>query len=145
MIQRIKPSLAQEWLVLLAGLTWTAIGVYLSQIALGWLLPWREVSIPSFLALGVLLAVIIGSLGFSWFAKRNISRINQLPERPCLFAFQGWTSYPLIFIMMSIGILLRSSPLPKPLLAPMYLGIGGGLVIASVHYYEHLRQERRDG
>jgi hypothetical protein len=37
--------------------------------------------------------------------------------------------------MITMGILLRHSSIPKTLLAPMYIGIGGGLIIASLHYY----------
>jgi hypothetical protein len=74
-------------------------------------------------------------LGFSLLAKKNIQRIQRLPDKTCVFAFQEWTSYPLIAVMITMGILLRHSSIPKTLLAPMYIGIGGGLIIASLHYY----------
>ena len=57
-------------------------------------------------------------------------------EKPCLFAFQEWHSYPLVLFMIALGIGLRKySPIPKPLLGIMYLGIGGGIGGASIHYY----------
>ena len=64
-------------------------------------------------------------------------------ERICIFAFQRWTSYPLVVIMMSMGIYLRLySPIPKPYLAILYIGIGSSLVFASWGYYRLLIVER---
>ncbi|MBK5109346.1 MAG: hypothetical protein JJE12_14525 [Anaerolineales bacterium] len=60
-------------------------------------------------------------------------------ERICIFAFQRWTSYPLVVIMMSMGIYLRVySPIQKPYLAILYIGIGSSLVFASWRYYRQL-------
>jgi hypothetical protein len=75
---------------------------------------------------------------FARMAEKNIQRIEDLPSRPCLFAFQSWTSYPLVAFMISLGLALRASPLPKPLLAGLYLAIGGGLFLASLRYFSFL-------
>jgi hypothetical protein len=77
---------------------------------------------------------------FARFADRNIKRVNNLSkDKICIFAFQQWTSYPLIAFMVALGISLREySPLPKTFLAVMYIGIGGGLLLASFRYYAYL-------
>jgi hypothetical protein len=80
---------------------------------------------------------------FAWMAWKNIDRIEALPERPCLFAFQSWRSYPLAAFMITVGLLLRDSLLPRRLLAILYLGIGGGLFAASLRYYFHLLGGKR--
>jgi len=89
---------------------------------------------------GLLLAAIIYVFGFSKLAGKNIRRISNLTgDKICLLAFQEWTSYPLVIVMISLGIFLRIySPILKPLLAVMYIGIGGSLFLASLHYYEHI-------
>ena len=89
---------------------------------------------------GLLLATGIYFLGFSKLARKNINRIRGLKgEKVCLFAFQGWTSYPLVAFMISVGIYLRAySTFPKSMLAILYLGIGGGLFSASLHYFAHI-------
>ena len=57
-------------------------------------------------------------------------------ERVCLFAFQKWTSYPLVLVMIAMGIYLRHySPIPKPYLAILYIGLGLSLFISSLLYY----------
>jgi len=93
---------------------------------------------------GVLLASAIFYFGFSKLAKKNIQRITDMAgDKICLFAFQEWTSYPLVVVMIGMGISLRNFlPIPKPYLAIAYIGIGGGLFLSSLYYYLHLLQAR---
>ena len=135
-----KPAVPKAWLHVVSGLTWSGVGIWLCGLAFGWL---RPVDPPTAGLLGLgglLLAALIHRFGFTRFAKRNLQRIDTIPsEKACVFAFQAWTSYPLVLVMVSLGIFLRSSSLiPKPLLAVLYLGIGGGLFLSSLHYYRHL-------
>jgi len=111
-----------------------------SWLANGWLQPESQTTTLGMAATGVILALAIYTFGFSTFANRNIHRINQYSGKlVCIFAFQSWTSYPLVAFMISLGIYLRtSSIIPKPYLAAMYFGIGGSLFLASMHYYRFL-------
>lgn len=43
-----------------------------------------------------------------------------------------------IFLLSIILSLRMYTPIPKPLLALMYIGIGGSLFLASLHYYKHI-------
>ena len=105
------------------------MGIFLCSLTYDWLVP-VDILLALLLAFsGVLLAIVIYKFGFSKLAKENIHRIIDLPaEKPCIFAFQKWSSYPLIAGMISLGIFLRKhSAIPKPYLAVMYIGIGGSL------------------
>lgn len=86
---------------------------------------------------GLALGTVIYLFGFSRVARKNIKRIQDMPvQRNCIFAFQGWKSYPLVAFMIFLGIYLRvSSPFPKPLLAITLTGIGSGLFFSSLLYY----------
>jgi len=141
-IRSLTPAVDKGWLLLLAGIMWSGVGVMLVYLAYGWLSPvelwealWRALA-------GLLLALAIYAFGFSKFADRNIHRIrNYIKEKVCVFAFQEWTSYPLVVVMVSMGIGLRKfSPIPKPWLAILYIGIGGSLFFASFHYYLNLNK-----
>jgi hypothetical protein len=133
----------KPWLHLCAGLMWTSVGLMLGSYAYDWLtsLNWRAMLF--FSTVGVILSVLIYLFGFSRLAKNNIQRIEEISaDRPSLFRFQRWTSYPMVIFFISLGIYLRKfSPVPKPLLGSMYIGIGGGLFSSSVHYYLHLWKE----
>ena len=89
---------------------------------------------------GALLASAIFYFGFSKLAKKNIQRINDMVgDKICIFAFQEWKSYPLVVVMIGLGISLRKFfPIPKPYLSILYIGIGGGLFLSSLYYYKHL-------
>ena len=144
-LKKWKPGMAKKWLYSSAGLMWSAVGVMLCYLASGWLKP---IPIDRWILLtlgGVLLAVIMYAFGFSKLADKNIRRISNLTgDKICLFAFQEWTSYPLVIVMISLGIFLRMySPIPKPLLAVMYIGIGGSLFLASLHFYKHIWETER--
>jgi hypothetical protein len=132
-----KPGVQKVWLQLLAGVVWFAVGLMLINFAAGWLKPVILSTKILYTFAGLLLAYGVYFFGFSKLAKKNIVRINGLKgKRICLFAFQGWASYPLVVFMIFLGIFLRTHPLfPKPLLAILYLGIGGGLLSASLHYF----------
>lgn len=134
----LKPAVSKRWLFALAGLMWSGVGVMLCRLAYGWLQPLNNPQPMALTASGALMALLVYRFGFSKLASKNIRRIQQLPGRVCLFAFQEWRSYPLVVFMIALGILLRRSPVPKPYLAVPYIGIGGGLLAASTLYYRRL-------
>ena len=121
---KYNPAVKKIWLQLAAGLMWSGVGIMLALILLA----------------GLSLGTAIYLFGFSKLARKNIRRIDALEKaRVCLFAFQEWKSYPLVLFMIGLGLYLRIySPIPKPLLAILYLGLGIGLFASSIHYYRRL-------
>ena len=138
LLERLKPAVPRKWLLFLAGLMWSGVGAMLCCLAGGWLaaVP-AKVSLPLGLA-GVVLAVAVYRFGFSRIAKKNIDRIGRSPDMACLFSFQAWKSYLIIVVMVTLGLLLRHSSLPKHYLAVVYVTIGGALFLSSLHYYLRL-------
>jgi drug/metabolite transporter (DMT)-like permease len=139
-LERIKPGLPKNGLLMIAGLMWTGVGIFLISLAWEWIFIPAVENRWAYWIPGIFLAVLIYSFGFSRLARKNCQRIQSLPvDRPCLFAFQEWQSYPLVLFMIALGITLRKfTPLPKPLLGILYLGIGGGLGLASFLYYQEI-------
>jgi len=145
-LKKFKPGVPKNWLLLTAGLLWTGVGIFLISLALDWVFT-PTVKAPWIYWLpGIGLAYLIFQFGFSRLAKKNSLRIISLTEKkPCLFAFQEWHSYPLILFMIGLGITLRKyTPIPKPLLGILYIGIGGGLGSASLVYYCYLFKVNKD-
>jgi hypothetical protein len=114
---------------------WSVVGLMLCRLALSWYnslgfgqhLIWFLIAIPTALAIYL--------FGFSTLAKLNIQRIQKLPPKACVFAFMQWWNYPLVLSMISLGIWMRHSPIPKQYLGILYFGIGLSLFLASLHYY----------
>ena len=139
-INALKPGADKIWLVIISAVIWSGVGIYLDYLAFGWLRPLNLALATLLIISGMFLAVGIYFVMFRRFADQNIIRINGLTgERICIFAFQRWTSYPLVLVMISMGVILRLySPIPKPFLAILYLGIGSSLFLASLRYYRYL-------
>lgn len=139
-----KPAASKPWLVTVAGIMWSGVGLMLCRLAYGWLLPVNLQQAVLLALVGVVLALVIYRFGFRILAEKNIQRIGGLAGgKICLFAFQEWKSYPLVVVMVAMGIKLRKySPIPKPYLAILYIGIGGGLFLSSLHYYWNLRSHK---
>ncbi len=144
-INSLKPGVDKFWLFIVAGFMWSGVGIYLDLLAFGWLRPVNIGLALLLIASGLLLVVVIYLIMFKRFADLNIIRITGLiGDKICIFAFQRWTSYPLVVVMISLGIILRVySPIPKPFLAVLYLGIGTSLFMASERYYRFLFRIQR--
>ncbi len=137
-LRRYNPAVESHWLLLASGAMWSAVGAMLCLLAYGWLQSAPPEGAGPLGAAGALAALVVYRLGFSRLAARNVRRIAEMTGRRCLFAFQAWRGYLIIALMMALGLALRASPIPKPYLAVLYVGIGGGLLLASLRYYRYL-------
>jgi hypothetical protein len=133
LLYRFNPAVPQRWLVLLAGVVWTSVGTFLCYRALSWVV----VDAPSavFIASGAAVGVAGNRFIFTRVAQQNLARISLLPMRACIFAFTAWRGYAMICAMITIGIFLRTSSIPKQYLATLYTAMGGALFLASFEFY----------
>ncbi len=133
-----KPAVPRRWLMGLAGILWGAVGVMLCRLAIGWLQPVRIEQRVVLLGLGLALAAGMYRAAFSRLVARNLERIGNLPARGCLFAFQPWKSYLVIVFMVMLGLGLRRSALPRPVLAVVYITIGVALILGGIKYWRRM-------
>jgi drug/metabolite transporter (DMT)-like permease len=126
-----KLSVPRRWLFLIAGGIWSAAGIILIERAYGWLSDFDATRLVFILCLATLLALVFYIAGFIKVVRKNIERINSLPENVCIFAFTAWKGYIIIAIMVFAGILLRNSTFPKHYLALFYVAMGGSLLMGG--------------
>lgn len=131
---KYKPGVKRKYLILVSGLVWVAIGIMLNALAINWLSELHIASTWLYIVAGVILALNIHHFGFLKIVDRNLGRIKSLDPKTCVFAFMSWKSYLLVIIMITMGILLRHSPIPRNLLSIIYVGIGLALVLSSIRY-----------
>jgi hypothetical protein len=129
-----KPNVPRNWLFLFAGIAWLIAGGLLCGRALVWILADPLIPALTLASGGIGLAVLFYRTVFANVARKNISRICNLPERPCAFAFTAWRGYLMIGLMVSIGILLRGSSIPREMLAVSYMAMGGALIISAMTF-----------
>ena len=139
--ERFKPAVPRRLLLCIAGAMWCGVGVMLSLMAYQWLSAY-EGHAWIFAAPGVIAALIIHHFGFLRIVDKNLGRISRLSPKPCVFSFISWKSYLIIVIMVTMGITLRHSPIPKQYLSVIYTGIGLALFLSSIRYFRNLAMTR---
>lgn len=137
-IKKYNPAVKKEYLLLPAGFVWLGVGIMLCTLAFRWL---QSADHPVvFAASGISAGILISLFGFGKIARENIERIEALPGERCFFSFMTLKSYLLVLVMMSFGIALRHSALPKSFLSVIYIGIGFALAISSIMYFKSYRE-----
>jgi hypothetical protein len=131
-----KSAVKRHWLYIFSGLLWSIAGSILIWRSIVWLsdLPSDQVIIISIL--GTLLAIIFFFTGFIKIARKNTKRLASLPERASIFRFASRRSYFIIAAMITLGIVLRNSSLPKQYLTVLYAAMGGALWMGSILFYK---------
>lgn len=133
-LRKLKPAVDKKILVLIAGIMWCGVGIMLISYSVSWLssFPGRSQFIYGFT--GFLAAIMIHQFGFRRITDKNLARLLPLTEKKCLFSFMTWKSYLIVPVMVSMGIFLRNSSLPKEYLSIIYNGIGLGLFLSGLRY-----------
>jgi hypothetical protein len=135
-IRRFTPSADKRVLVLFAGAMWCGVGILLVHFALSWIAVVTSGTEKTVLYVaGFLAAMPIHHFGFLKVADKNLRRLLPLSEKRCVFSFMTWKSYILVAFMMTLGITLRHSSLPKPYLSVLYNGIGLALFLSGIRYF----------
>ena len=135
LISKLNPAVPRYYLFGFAGAFWTFAGLLLCGRAIAWLTVF-PLSIELGLEAASIAIAVVGYLYlFVNVVQKNIDRIGQLPENACVFAFSAWRGYVMIGFMMTIGITLRNTLMPKYLLAVPYTAMGGILLIGSARFF----------
>ena len=132
---RLRPAVPRHYLFGIAGLFWLFAGVVLCGRAIMWLdvFPFEiEIGLE---ILSVALAIVGYLMLFVPVVQKNIDRIERLPAHACVFAFTAWQGYLMIGLMMTIGIVLRTTLFPKHWLAMAFTVMGVILLIGSVKLF----------
>ncbi len=139
-LRSLEPAVSRRTLMVTAAIAWAGVGLMLFLRGLHWVAQPPRASaakISVVLAVAVALGLIKARFVFLRLAKKNIARIRSLSphkDRICIFAFQAMRSYLLIIGMITLGILLRISPLPRLYLGGIYVIIGLAMGLSSLAY-----------
>ena len=142
-IEKYKPAVTRNILLLAAGVTWKGVGVMLLFLAVSWLYKTPGISMYLYIFAGIILALFIHHFGFLKIVDKNLARILRMDSKKCFFAFLPSKSYLIIIIMVIMGLMLRHSIIPKYYLAILYIGIGLALILSSVRYIRFFFRETK--
>ena len=133
---KCKPEVPRRVLPLIAGFMWCGVGTMLSVMAFRWLSDYSG-NVWLFAVSGAAFAFIMRRFSFLKIAEKNLDRIAVVPTWRCIFSFISWRSWLLVAFMITLGITLRQSPMPKEYLAVIYMGIGLGLLLSGIRYFRY--------
>jgi uncharacterized membrane protein len=103
--------------------------------AVSWLNHFNGKGLLIYYAAGFLAAMPIHHFGFLKIADKNLKRLLPLTEKKSVFSFMTWRSCFIVLIMISLGITLRHSSIPKQYLSILYNGIGLALFLSGIRYF----------
>ena len=133
-LDKYKPAVTSIFLLFLAGIVWELVGMMLLFLAFSWLSKASRIDTFLFSGAGILLALMVHHFGFLKIVDKNLERIRQMNGKRCLFSFVPWKSYVIIVVMVTMGVLLRHSMIPKIDLSILYIGMGLALMLSGVRY-----------
>lgn len=133
-IEKYKPAVASNVLILLAGLAWGSVGAMLLVRAGLWLSRVPGSYAYLFEAVGAGGALLVHRFGFARIVDRNLARILPMKDKRCLFSFIPCRSYLIILVMIAMGVELRHSSFPKEYLAILYTTMGLALLLSGARY-----------
>ena len=142
-IANIKPAVNKEVLLFLAGFMWLGVGTMLLLLSFFWLNAIQVHGTFLYAGIGIAVALLVHHFGFLKIVDKNLGRILPMEGTKCIFSFITWKSYVIVVVMVTMGILLRHSPIPKPYLSVLYIGIGLALILSSVRYLRVLVSQIR--
>jgi hypothetical protein len=134
-LKRFTLSADKKILILVAGSMWCGVGIMLIRYAILWLSSYNGSGQGFYYGAGFIAAMPIHHFGFLKIADKNINRLMSLTEKKCIFSFMTWKSYIIVVIMVSMGIGLRHSDVPKQYLSILYIGIGLALFLSGIRYF----------
>lgn len=137
-LRKFTPAVDKKILILLAGLMWCGVGVMLIRYAVLWLSAFSIKEQVFFYLIGFMAALPIHFFGFIRIARKNLRRLMPMEVKKCVFSFMTWRSYLIVLLMVSLGITLRHSSLPKQYLSILYNGIGLALFLSGTRYLKVL-------
>lgn len=133
-LEKWKPGVPKNILLLLAGLTWIVVGIFLNSLSYSWLKERDTYIVVIMVMAGLLSAVLIHIFGFSKIVNKNLQRIIPMDGKRCIFSFIPWRSYIIISIMILMGSFIRHSTIPKVYLSVIYTGIGAAMILSGSKY-----------
>lgn len=124
----LRPNASSTVHLIAAASLWTVVGLSLIFRGTVWLNAVDRLWL-------VLPALLVGTLKSLFVldrsAKKNIARILSTRDGKCIGGMFSLGTWMLVLLMMTSGIILRNSSLPKEFLGLFYVAIGWALVFSS--------------
>ena len=133
---KFKAGISKKYLLFVAAIVWTFAGVMLIKRGIG-LVSETKLTLGLSFLIGIFGGTIFYMLLFSGISLKHSLRISLIKvEKPCIFSFFNFKSYIMMLIMISGGIILRTSDiLDHSGIGTFYIIMGFPLLFSSFRFY----------
>ena len=129
-LETYKPVASSRLQLLLAGCTWSTVGMGLICVGTYWLVSTSGYNI-GLLVISLCLGFGKSLLVLDRVAKRIVKRIELRGEGRCLASFYSLGGWAMVILMMVMGRILRGAGISYSLLGLIYAAVGTGLLLSS--------------
>jgi hypothetical protein len=129
-LETYKPVASSRLQLLLAGGTWSTVGMALICVGTYWLASTTS-HLVSLLAISLCLGLGKSILILDRVANRIVKRIELRGEGRCLASFYSLRVWGIVILMMVMGRILRGAGISYSLLGVIYAAVGTGLLVSS--------------
>lgn len=129
-LETCKPVASSRLQLLLAGGTWSIVGLGLIGVGTYWVVSTSDYVI-GLLAISLCLGFGKSFLILDRVADRIIKRIEQRGEGRCVASFYSLRVWAIVICMMAMGRILRGVGISYYFLGLIYAAVGAGLLMSS--------------
>ena len=129
-LETYKPVASSRLQLLLAGCTWSTVGMGLISVGTYWMVS-SSGNIVVLLAISLALGFGKSILILDRVAKRIVKRIELRGEGRCLASFYSLGGWAIVILMMVMGRILRGAGISYSLLGLIYAAVGTSLLVSS--------------
>jgi len=129
-LETFKPVASSRLQLLLAGSTWSTVGMGLISVGTYWVVSTSANRIV-FLAISLFIGLGKSFLILDRVANRIIKRIEQRGEGKCLASFYSLRTWAIVILMIAMGRILRGAGISYSLLGLLYAAVGIALLMSS--------------
>ncbi|HXV75001.1 MAG TPA: hypothetical protein VD788_01680 [Candidatus Polarisedimenticolaceae bacterium] len=145
---RWTPRASARTRLLLAAITWTAVGAGLCWVGTAWIAVAEGALRWGLLAAAVAVGLLKARVVLAGVAGANARRIAAAGDGYCLWGYLTWRAWLFVGAMMLFGATLRRLPLARPWLGSVYLAAGTALIAGSIvswRFWSRHRPRRSPG
>ena len=129
-LETYKPVASSRLQLLLAGCTWSTVGMGLICVGIYWVVSTNSYNI-GLLVISLCLGFGKSLLVLDRVAKRIIERIELRGEGRCLASFYSLRVWAIVVVMMLMGRIIRGAGISYSLLGLIYAAVGTSLLMSS--------------
>lgn len=128
-----KPAVTKKTLLWVGGVVWGFAALMLFVRGIFFLRGDAQL-----FAVGIFTGIVFFRFVFMGIISKHLGRILSSPlDRPCMFSFLDWRGYAVMTVMITLGVILRTSGvLPPSMIGTIFIAMATPLAASSAKFVQ---------